>query len=165
MSTPELWEFLANVVTALGLPFAIFVFWREQRKAREIEAQQAWALLTDNYTRFLELMLENPDLKLGMAEPTPDLSEEQKERLMAIFAILVTLFERSYINLHTAKMKGRQLRRWRSWEDYMREWCGRADFRAALPYLLEGGDPEFVAHFSRIAREEAAASARASPSR
>jgi hypothetical protein len=40
---------------------------------------------------------------------------------MASFAILVTLFERSYINLHTPKMKGRQLRRWRSWEDYMRE--------------------------------------------
>jgi hypothetical protein len=158
MSTPELWEFLANVVTALGFPFAIFVFWREQRKTRESEAQQAWAVLADNYTRFMELVLENPDLRIGSDEPTPELSKEQKERMMALFAILVTLFERSYINLHTPKMKGRQLRRWRSWEDYMRDWCRRADFRAALPYLLEGSDPEFVVHLSRIAHEEAAAS-------
>jgi hypothetical protein len=158
MSIPEMWEFLANVVTTLGLPFAIVVFWREQRKARENEAQQSWALLTDNYTRFLELMLENPDLKMGADEPTPNLSEEQKERTMAMFAILVALFERSYINLHETNMKGRQLRRWRSWEDYMREWCRRADFRAALPYLLGGGDPEFVAYLGHIAREEAAVS-------
>ena len=165
MSTPELWEFLANVVTALGFPFAIFVFWREQRKARENEEQQTWALLTDNYVRFLELMLENPDLKLGADEPTPNLSEEQKERLMAMFAILVALFERSYINLHRTNMKGRQLRRWRSWEDYMREWCYRADFRAALPYLTSDGDPEFVAYLGHLAREEAAALGGASPNR
>ena len=158
MSIPETWEFYANVVTALGFPFAIFVFWREQRKTRESEAQQAWAVLADNYTRFMELVLENPDLRIGSDEPTPELSKEQKERMMALFAILVTLFERSYINLHTPKMKGRQLRRWRSWEDYMRDWCRRADFRAALPYLLEGSDPEFVVHLSRIAHEEAAAS-------
>jgi hypothetical protein len=158
MSTPETWEFLANIVTALGFPFAIFVFWREQRKARENEAQQTWALLTDNYIRFMELVLENPDLKMGADEPTPNLSEEQKERATAMFSILVTLFERSYLNLYVPNMKGRQLRRWRSWEEYMREWCRRADFRATLPHLTSGGDPEFVSYLCRIAREEAAAS-------
>jgi hypothetical protein len=37
----------------------------------------------------------------------------------------------------------------------MREWCRRADFKAALPQLLRGEDPEFVAYIERIAREEA----------
>ena len=46
---------MAYIVTALGFPFAIFVFWLEQRKARENEAQQTWALITDNYIRFMEL--------------------------------------------------------------------------------------------------------------
>ena len=45
-------------------------------------------------------------------------------------------------------MSGQQRRRWLSWEDYMREWCRRADFRAMLPELLEGEDPEF-GHYIR----------------
>jgi hypothetical protein len=57
MTGSEACESLANVVTALGFPFAIFVFWAERRKAREYEAQQTWALLTDNYIRFMELVL------------------------------------------------------------------------------------------------------------
>ena len=36
----------------------------------------------------------------------------------------------------------------------MREWCRRPDFRAMLPQLLEGEDPDFVACIGRIAREE-----------
>jgi hypothetical protein len=34
----------------------------------------------------------------------------------------------------------------------MREWCRRADFRQALPELLEGEDPDFKAHIERIAQ-------------
>ena len=37
----------------------------------ESDAQQTWALLTDNYIRFMELALENPDLKMSSDEPTP----------------------------------------------------------------------------------------------
>ena len=45
-------------------------------------------------------------------------------------------------------------RRWQSWEDYMREWCRRDDFRAALDYHLQGEDEEFIAHIRRIAAQE-----------
>jgi hypothetical protein len=49
----------------------------------------------------------------------------------------------------------RQTRRlWQSWEDYMREWCKREDFRALLPSLLEGEDDEFQQHITRIAGEK-----------
>ena len=36
----------------------------------------------------------------------------------------------------------------------MREWCRRDDFRHALPLLLRGEDPDFVAYIRRIAEEE-----------
>jgi hypothetical protein len=48
-------------------------------------------------------------------------------------------------------MAPRQARRWHSWEDYMVEWCGRPEFRADLPRLLHGEDPEFVTYLSRLA--------------
>ena len=55
-------------------------------------------------------------------------------------------------------MKKQTRRLWSSWEDYMREWCGRSDFRRALPDLLEGEDPDFRAHIEAIAAAAGAGS-------
>ena len=38
-------------------------------------------------------------------------------------------------------MTGRQLKRWRSWEDYIRAWCGRADFREPCRISSAGPTP------------------------
>ena len=45
----------------------------------------------------------------------------------------------------------KQARRWRTWEDYMREWCARTDFRNSLSELLRGEDPEFVEYIQGLA--------------
>lgn len=84
-------------------------------------------------------------------EETQALSEEQRERMLIIFNMLVSLFERAYLLLFEENMSSKQLRRWSSWDDYMREWCQREDFRARLPTLLRGEDPEFVAYIRSLA--------------
>ena len=147
----ELWEYLSYVVTAIGFPLAIFVFIFEQRKERDNEEEEVYQLLSDNYQDFLKVALDNPDLKLFSDEGTQKFTEEQMERLTIIFSILISLFERAYLLLHTDKMSPNQKRRWLSWDDYMCEWCQRADFRAALPKLLLGEDPEFVEYIRKIA--------------
>ncbi|MGH8118985.1 MAG: hypothetical protein ACRESK_00020, partial [Gammaproteobacteria bacterium] len=140
----ETWELLSYVVTAIGLPLAIIVFLFEQRKERDNEEDEVYQLLSDNYQDFLKVVLANPDLRLFSTEKTPQLTEEQRERMLIIFGMLISLFERAYLLLYEKKMNPRQMRRWCSWEDYMREWCQRADFRAALPELLRGEDSDFV---------------------
>lgn len=150
----ETWELLSYVVTVIGLPLAITVFFYQQRKERENEEEEVYQLLSDNYQDFLKVALENPDLKLFSVEQTAGLSEEQRERKLIIFTMLVSLFERAYLLLHEEGMSQKELRRWRSWEDYMREWCMRADFQAALPRLLDGEDPEFVAYIQTLKTAE-----------
>jgi len=145
----ETWELLSYIVTVVGLPLAIAVFFYEQRKERDNEEEEVYQLLSDNYQDFLKVALENSDLHLYSVEETPDLNDEQRERMLIIFSMLIALFERAYLLLYEEKMSPRQLRRWRSWEDYMSEWCQRADFRAALPTLLRGEDPDFVAYIQR----------------
>jgi hypothetical protein len=140
----ETWELLSYVVTVIGLPLAIFVFLYEKRKERNNEDEEVYQLLSDNYQDFLKVALANPDLRLFSATETPQLTEEQKERVLIIFNMLVSLFERAYLLLYGENMTPEQLRRWHSWEDYMLDWCARRDFRAALPVLLEGEDPAFV---------------------
>ncbi len=147
----ETWELASYVVTVIGLPLAIFVFLFEQRKERDNEEEEVYQLLSDNYQDFLKVALDNPDLRLFADEETPRLTDEQRERMFIIFSMLISLFERAYLLLHDVDMKPRQARRWRSWEDYMSEWCQRADFRAALPGLLRGEDPEFAAYVQKLA--------------
>ena len=152
----ETWELLSYVVTVIGLPLAIFVFVYQQHKERENEDEEVYQLLSDNYQDFLKVALDHPDLQLFSSEGTRDPIPEQRERMLIIFNMLVSLFERAYLLLHDESMTPKQARRWRSWEDYMREWCTRSHFRARLPQLLKGEDPEFVTYLQRVADEEAA---------
>jgi hypothetical protein len=149
----ETWELLSYVVTVIGLPFAIGIFFYQQRKERENEEEAAWQQLSDAYIDFLEVVLANPDLRLRSQTPTPDRGEEQRERMLVIFDMLISLFERAYLLLYEEGMSEKQRRRWHSWEDYMREWCGRADFRGHLPELLRGEDPDFSAYILRLAED------------
>lgn len=151
MSTLETWELMSYVVTVIGLPLAISVFIFEQRKERDNEEEEVYQLLSDNYQDFLKIALEHPDLHIFAIEETPALTVEQRERMFIIFSMLISLFERAYLLLYEEKMSIKQLRRWRSWEDYMGEWCNRADFRAALPALLNGEDPEFSGYIQALA--------------
>lgn len=151
--TLETWELLSYVVTVLGLPVAIAVFLYEKRKERMAEEEEVYESLAASYQDFLRLALENPDLRLMSTERTHDLTDEQRERMQAIFGLLIALFERAYLLLYESDLSGKEARRWRSWEDFMQEWCSREDFRAAMPVLLHGEDPEFAAYLSRLAAE------------
>ena len=100
---------------------------------------------------FSRIALGHPDLRLFSPEQTPELTDEQRERMLIIFNMLISLFERAYLLLYLPKMSSQQMRRWLSWEDYMREWCKRDDFRTLLPVLLEGEDAEFGKYIQALA--------------
>ncbi len=147
----ETWELLSYIVTVFGLPLAITSFVWQQRKERENEDEEVYQLLSDAYTDFLKLVMENPDLKLRSQCGITELSEEQRERIQVMFEILISLFERAYLLAYEENMSGKQLRRWASWDDYMREWCERDDFKNMLPRLLHGEDPDFAAYIRKLA--------------
>jgi hypothetical protein len=148
----ETWELLSYMVTVIGLPFGIAVFIWEQRRERQQEDEEIYQRLSDEYTNFMKLVLQNADLRLLRREgPAAELSPEQKERRFALFNVLVALFERAYLLVHEEDMDPQTRRLWQSWEDYMREWCRRADFREVLPELLQGEDEQFAEHIRRIA--------------
>jgi len=152
MTTLETWEFLSYVVTVIGLPFAIAVFIYERRKERQNDDEEIFQRLSDEYREFLKLVLDNADLHLLRREGVrQEWTEEQKERRLAIFGILISLFERAYLLVYEDNMDKQTRRMWQSWEDYMIEWLQRTDFRGALPDLLEGEDEDFTRYIRRLA--------------
>ena len=162
MTLLEKLEFLSYLVTVVGLPLAILTFWLEQRKERRNEEEEIFQRLSDEYREFLKLVLDNSDLHLlrRVGSVRQVLTPEQEERQFAIFGILISLFERAYLLVYEDEMPKHARRMWQSWEDYMREWVRRAEFREALPDLLEGEDEEFRMYIQELAKSEDANSKR-----
>ena len=152
--TVEFWELASYIVTVIGLPLAIGVFLVDQRRERRNEEDEVYQLLNDAYNRFLQVVIDNPDLHLRSNVAIHDLSPEQQERMLLIFDMLVSLLERAYLTAYSDRMTPQQRRRWNSWEDFMREWLRRDAFYYRLPQLLKGEDPDFTAYFQRLARQE-----------
>ena len=151
-------ELLSYIVTVIGLPMAIIVFIYEQRKERQSDDEEVYQRLSDEYTTFLKLVLEHADLHLLRSAPNlPTLNEEQMERKFLLIGILVALFERAYLLVYDDHMNKQTRRMWQTWDDYMREWCRREDFRAMMVSHLKGEDPDFQAYIQRIAEEESRA--------
>jgi hypothetical protein len=150
----DLLELASFAVTVVGLPFAVWVFYLQQKKERENEEEEAYQHLADAYNDFLKVVLANSDLQLRIASALPNPSAEQKERMLVIFDMLISLFERAFLVAWKPVMSEPEQRRWNSWDDYMREWCRREDFALALPFLLRGEDPQFQAYINRVAGEE-----------
>jgi hypothetical protein len=148
------WELASYIVTVLGLPLAIAIFLWQERNERANEEEEGYQLLSNAYNDFLKIVLAHPDLQLRTNEPLPSPTPEQNERMLVIFDMLISLFERAYLVAYKDKMSQEERRRWNSWDDYMREWCGRDDFHNALPLLLRGEDPDFQAYIRRVADEE-----------
>jgi hypothetical protein len=150
----DFWEIASYIVTVLGLPSAIGIFLWQEVKERANEEEAGYQLLSDAYNDFLKTVLANPDLHLRSNEPLPNPSSEQNERMLVIFDMLISLFERAYLVAYSETMTVQQKRQWNSWDDYMREWCRRDDFFNALPLLLRGEDADFQTYIRRVAQEE-----------
>ncbi len=154
MNWHDAFELASFVVTVIGLPCAIGIFIYEQRKERENEEEEQYQHLSDAYNEFLKIVLDHADLQLRTHEPLPGATPEQRERMLVIFDMLISLFERAYLVAYKDDMDATERRRWNSWDDYMREWCRRDDFFNALPLLLRGEDPAFQSYIKRVAQEE-----------
>ena len=154
MLSKDFWEIASFIVTVIGLPLAIATFLYQARRERRNEEEEEYQLLNDAYNDFLRVVLEHPDLHLRSNSPTPNLTADQEERMLVIFDMLIALFERAYLVAYSPNMTPDVARRWNSWEDFMREWCRRENFRSRLPSLLRGEDPEFSAYIQKLAGEE-----------
>jgi hypothetical protein len=154
MISRDTWELWSFIVTSLGLPVGIAIFLWQQRIERDNEEEEGYQLLSNAYNDFLKVVLAHPDLHLRSNEPLHNPTPEQNERVLVIFDMLISLFERAYLVAYKPKMSDEERRRWNSWDDYMREWCRRDGFHNALPLLLRGEDPDFQTYIRRVAVEE-----------
>lgn len=133
-------ELLSYVATVVGIPLAIATFITQERKERQSEQEEIYDKLMDHYAEIQEKLFEYPELD---QHNTPLTDPEAARRQRILYEMLVSLFERAFILLH-GETDPAYKRMWNSWLDYIESWSVRPNFRAVLPDMMLGEDPDFT---------------------
>jgi hypothetical protein len=145
-SFPEWMDLFSNMAIAIGAPFALATFVWQERKERLNEEEEIYDKLMEQYTEVQTKLFEHPELD---QHDTPLINTEDSRRQRILYDMLVALFERAFILLYGEKNPSYK-RLWNSWNDYISLWAARPNFLRALPELMKGEDPEFVAFMARV---------------
>ncbi|MCM2344409.1 MAG: hypothetical protein NDJ24_07600 [Alphaproteobacteria bacterium] len=146
----EWMELASYIATVFGIPFAIAIFTHQERKERRIEQQEIYDKLMAHYAEIQSKLFEFPEMDM---HNTPLENPEDARRQYILYEMVVSLFERSFILLESEE-DPEYRRMWNSWVDYISEWLKKPNFQAALPRLMQGEDPEFVAYLSQLSGQD-----------
>lgn len=141
----ESMELLSYLATVIGIPLALVTFVYQEKKERQAEQEDIYDDLMEHYADIQEKLFEHPELD---QHDTPPASTEDARRQRILYEMLVSLFERAFILLYGEDDPAYR-RMWNSWEDYIGTWAQKPNFRGALPTLMRGEDPAFVAFMAR----------------
>ena len=117
----NIFQLIANIVTAFGLPFAIIAFLLQKKKENQVESENTFHQLDETYVSFMQLCLANPDLDIfgNAIEGGYHQTDEQLRREHAIFGILISLFERAHV-MFRDKTQEFRMNQWLGWIEYMK---------------------------------------------
>jgi hypothetical protein len=153
MMTSEEMEYLQAIfdlaesaVTMLGIPAAIYLFFRENSKERLadqqallVEQQENDTRLKEQYNQAILQLIQYPHLD---KHDVPLEDKVQRQQQKRIYEMLISCFESSFMNLYSREEPELQ-RLWSSWADSIDEWLQQPNFANSLDTLLHGEDEEF----------------------
>lgn len=135
-------QIISGIVTILGLPLALFLFYNEKKKERKDREYGTYNALDDKYIHFLELCLEKPELDVieypGNSDNNPKDRQEQ-----ILFLILISNLERAFLMYHDQSTKIKESQ-WSGWVAYMKDYARKENFRRKWPELGPQFDKRFV---------------------
>lgn len=142
----EWFELLSYIATIVGIPLVLITFIYQERKERQNEQEEIYDKLMDHYTEIQDKLFIYPEIDMH-TQPSAD--PETARRQYILYEMLTALFERSFILL-ASETSPAYRRMWNSWVDYILQWLEKPNFVAALPQLMKGEDPDFVAYIAKL---------------
>lgn len=136
---------LAYLATALGLPMALLIYWRDVRRSREEREVGTYAALDDKYLHYLELCLQHPHLNIYVYPLVPKRSYSAEENVQryAMFETVISIAERAFLRYrgHSSEKRRKQ---WSGWEAYLQDWKCHPDYPELWDRLGTQFDTDFV---------------------
>lgn len=143
-------EMATFVITILGLPAAIYVYLKEQKQQRIEREYGTFDALDEKYIEIQQLCLEHPELDVfdSPYESPKSLNEEQKKQEEAILLIRISVFERAFLMYQRASTD-QQKGQWLGWEEEIKEWFERDNFKATWTEHGSYFDQSFYEYFNQ----------------
>ena len=163
---------ISGLATAAGVLAAAWSFMRKTQEDREARENETHYELNQRYADYLQLTLDHPQLpvqdygedaswtrmhQIHLTAPLrsiDDLSFIDYKKTVAIYEILYTLMERAYLTYarHDSGFKAKQ---WQGWEQYIKDWLARSDFKAIYNRHLKSdeNDREFTTFIKQLISE------------
>lgn len=135
--TQQLLSVAANVVTTLGIIFgAVGLFiaistYRSERVKERLEREYGtFDDLDDKYVEFMYKCTEYPDLDLFSipADKNRVISENDRKVERALFAVLISIFERAFLIFERHADETSKERQYPGWIECMKSYCLRDSF-------------------------------------
>lgn len=141
-------EIISSVISIVGIPIAIWIFYRNKWKEKSDREYQTYNALDDKYIDFLVLCVDNADLDV-YNERKLILTPEQEHKRLVMYEILISIFERAFLMYkdHDSKIKREQ---WQGWLKYIIEWYEVESFKKAWMKLGDQWDSKFVDFMNKI---------------
>lgn len=148
-------EITTHIITILGVPTAIYVYLKEQKKQREEREYGTFDALDDKYIEIQQLCLGYPELDIfdSPFANAKDLSEEEKKQEEAILLIRISIFERAFLMYQQNTSKGRK-GQWDGWKREIIEWFSRSNFTAVWEEHAHYFDKDFFEYFNRFVKND-----------
>lgn len=147
----EFLQVLSYLSGIIGIPLAILVYWNNKRKERKEREYETYHSIDEKYVIYLQLCVQNPELDLYYIplEEEVHLTAEQKIKQYALFEILVSLMERAFF-MYSDKNSKIKESQWVGWDNFIRIWCKRENFRRIWKMVGKDFDENFYAYIEGI---------------
>jgi len=128
----------------LGVFAGLFKYWKTTKKEQLDREYGTYNALDDKCLDFVKLCLQRPHLDIfDVVDREPkSLTDEQKKEEQSAFTILISIFERAFLMYRRQSSKLRD-KQWSGWEEYIKSFATRQNFRDAFSVSGRTFDTEF----------------------
>lgn len=154
----DLFELASYIVVVLGVPTGLFQYYRAQVRERQEREARVFDAVSASYLDFQRMCLQYPYLDvfdIPDTSPVQLTPSQQKEELIA-YSILFSIFERAYL-LYLANRTPVTEGQWQGWDQHIRGYFRRENFRRAWRAGEGSYDPRFNEYMRCIEQEIAIA--------
>lgn len=145
----EWFELLSYAAAIIGIPLAIFVYYKGKVNERKIKEKEVLFTSHSLYVDYLKLCLENPELDVYNSYLSgKEISTNEKKELL-IFEILFTYLESAYLYYEDLSDSVKK-KRWEGWKKYIEEFSRQENFRKAWKLAEGQWDEDFMKFMNGI---------------
>jgi hypothetical protein len=150
----DVFELLSYAAVVVGVPAGLFQYYRTVKKEQQDREYGTYNALDEKYLEFEKLCLEHPYLDVfDIPDQAPiQLTEPQKKEELIAFTMLFSIFERACL-MYSDESTAIKQRQWTGWEEYIRRFCKRENFRRAWATSGNTFDTTFQDYMAQCLRE------------